>query len=99
MCNNEVVAHAISFRNGLALALAILDKLTAKPGAVVHSDQGFQYTHNLYHNQHEALRLQRIHSRKGSSLDNAWVESFFSYLEAEIFLEKSVQSKANQYFD
>lgn len=79
--------------------LATLDKLTAKPGAVVHSDQGFQYTHNVYHNQHEALRLQGIHSRKGNCLDNAWVESFFSYLEAEVFLEKSVQSKANQYFD
>ena len=93
LCNNEVVAHAISSRNDLALVLATLNKLTAMPGAVVHSDQGFQYTHKLYHNQLEKLQLQGSHSRKGNCLDNACVESFFSHLKAEVFLEKSVQSK------
>jgi len=93
LCNNEVVAHAISPRNDLALVLATLDKLTAMPGAVVNSDQGFQYTHKLYHNQLEKLQLQGSHSRKGNCLDNACVESFFSHLKAEVFLGKSVQSK------
>lgn len=93
LCNNEVVAHAISSRNDLALVLATLDKLTAMPGAVVHSDQGFQYTHKLHHNQLEKLQLHGSHSRKGNCLDNACVESFFSHLKAEVFLGKSVQSK------
>ena len=44
LCTNEVVAHALSSRNDLALVLATLNKLTPMPGAVVHSDQGFQYT-------------------------------------------------------
>lgn len=93
LCNNEVVAHAISSINDLALVLATLDKLTAMPGAVVHSDQEFQYTHKLYRNQLEKLQLQGSHSRKVNCLDNACVEPFYSHLKAEVFLGKSVQSK------
>ncbi len=59
----------------------------------MHSDQGFQYTHKLYHNQLEKLQLHGSHSRKGNCLDNACVKSFFSHLKAEVFLGKSVQSK------
>ena len=91
--NNEVVAHALSPRNDLALVLATLDKLSTKPGAVIHSDQGFQYTNKLYHTQLEKLQIQGSHSRKGNCLDNACVESFFSHLKAEVFLGKSVQGK------
>lgn len=91
--NNEVVAHALSPRNDLALVLATLDKLPAMPGAVIHSDQGFQYTNKLYHNQLEKLQIQGSHSRKGNCLDNACVESFFSHLKAEVFLGKSSRDK------
>ena len=93
LCTNEVVAHALSSRNDLALVLGTLDSLPPMPGAVVHSDQGFQYTHKLYCNQLERLQLQGSHSRKGNCLDNACVESFFSHLKAEVFLKKSVQGK------
>lgn len=93
LCTNEIVAHALSSRNDLALVLATFDKLPAMPGAVVHSDQGFQYTHKLYCNQLKKLKLQASHSRKGNCLDNACVESFFSHFKAEAFLTKSLQSK------
>lgn len=93
LCTNEIVAHALSSRNDLALVLATFDKLRAMRGAVVHSDQGFQYTHKLYCNQLEKLQLQGSHSRKGNCLDNACVESFFSHLKAEVFLKNSVQGK------
>lgn len=67
LCNNEVVAHALSSRNDLALVFATLDKLPAMPGAVVHSNQGFQYLCS-YHNQLEKkLQLQGSHSRKGNA--------------------------------
>ena len=77
----------------LHLVLATLDKLSTMPGAVIHSDQGSQYTNKLYHIQLEKLQIQGSHSRKGNCLDNACVESFFSHLKAEVFLGKSVQSK------
>ncbi|WP_442873471.1 transposase [Desulfovibrio sp. 86] len=93
LCTNEIVAHALSSRNDLALVLDIFDKLPAMPGAVVHSDQGFQYTHKLYCNQLEKLQIQGSHPRKGNCLGNACVESFFSHLKTEVFLKNSVQGK------
>lgn len=93
LCNNEIVAHAISSRNDLALVFATLDKLPAMPGAVLHSDQGFQYTHKSYQERLGELRLRGSHSRKGNCLDNACVESFFSHLKTEAFAGEPVVSK------
>ena len=93
MCNNEIVAHALSVRNDLALVFATLDRLPAQPGAVLHSDQGFQYTHKSYQERLGKLRLQGSHSRKGNCLDNACVESFFSHLKTEAYAGKPTVNK------
>ena len=81
--NNEIVAHALSS----------LGKLPALPDAMLHSDQGSQYTHKSYQAQLAKLQLHGSHSRKGNYLDNACVESFFSHLKAEAFFKKSVRNK------
>lgn len=91
--NNEIVAHALSSRNDLALVFATLGNLPAMPDAVLHSDQGFQYTHKSYQAQLARMQLQGSHSRKGNCLDNACVESFFSHLKTETFFNKSVRNK------
>ena len=91
--NNEIVAHAFSPHNNLFLVLVTLDKLSAMPGAVLHSDQGFQYTHKSYQEQLNKLQLQGSHSRKGNCLDNACVESFFSHLKTESLIGKKLLSR------
>lgn len=91
--NNEIVAYAISSRNDLALVSATLDKLPRQPGAVLHSDQGFQYTHKSYQERLGKLQLQGSHSRKGNCLDNACVESFFSHLKTEAYAGKPMKNK------
>lgn len=53
--SNEIVASSFSTRNTLDLALAYLDKLPGMAGAILHSDQGFQYTHKLYQVELECL--------------------------------------------
>ena len=63
------------------------------PGAVSHSDQGFQYTHKSYQEQLGKLQLRGSHSRKGNCRDNACVESFFSHLKAEAFAGKPIVGK------
>ncbi|CAK7058753.1 MAG: IS3 family transposase ISBth8 [Desulfovibrio sp.] len=93
LCNNEIVAYAISSRNDLHLVFATLDKLSAIPGAVLHSDQGFQYTHKSYKERLGMLQLQGSHSRKGNCLDNACMESFFSHLKTEAFAKQKVRGK------
>jgi transposase InsO family protein len=91
--NNEIVAQAFSSRNDLALVLATLAKLPAMPGAMLHSDQGFQYTHKSYQRRLSELHFQGSHSRKGNCLDNACVESFFSHLKTEAFVGKPALNK------
>ena len=90
--NNEIVAYSFSTRNTLDLAFASLDKLPTMPGAILHSDQGFQYTHKLYQVELERLGLRGSHSRRGNCLDNACMESFFSHLKTEAFAGKSLSS-------
>lgn len=90
--NNEVVAWSISKRNDLELVRATLDQLSKIPGvsgAILHSDQGFQYTSKGYANRIASLGLIGSHSRRGNCFDNACIESFFSHLKAEeIYLNK-----------
>ncbi|RDI39986.1 IS3 family transposase [Falsibacillus pallidus] len=84
--NNEIVSWELSKRNNLELVLKTVDKWTKKRdvnGAVLHSDQGFQYTSKLYNNRLDAFGIKGSHSRKGNCLDNACVESFFSHLKTE----------------
>lgn len=93
LCNNEIIAHHFSSRNDLDLVFATLAKLPAMPGAILHSDQGFQYTHKTYQKRLGSLQLTGSHSRKGNCLDNACVESFFSHLKTESFIEKHLQGR------
>lgn len=80
--NNEIVAWKLAERNDLQLVLATVKQLNA-PGAILHSDQGFQYTTKSYANLLDELKLVGSHSRRGNCFDNACVESFFSHLKTE----------------
>jgi len=91
--NNEIISYSLSARNDLALVCATLNRIPAMPGAVLHSDQGFQYTHKTYQERISDLQLVGSHSRKGNCLDNACMESFFSHLKTEALIGKSLLSK------
>jgi len=51
---------------------------------LIHSDQGYQYTHPEYIKVISELRMVQSMSRKGNCLDNAPMESFFGHLKDEI---------------
>jgi putative transposase len=88
LCNNEVVAWEVSERNDLELVLNTVKQLDATD-AILHSDQGFQYTTKSYSNLLEEQGLTGSHSRRGNCFDNACIESFFSHLKTEkLYLEK-----------
>ena len=86
--NNEIVAHSLSARNDLELVLASTKQLKLMPGAVLHSDQGCQYTHNTYQRELQRLETLGSHSRKGNCLDNAAMESFSLILKQKLLPEK-----------
>lgn len=84
--NNEVVAWKVSHRNDLQLVLDTVEQLTEKRDvqeAILHSDQGFQYTSRQYNKRMKEFGIRGSHSRKGNCLDNACIESFFSHLKTE----------------
>ena len=61
---------------------------------ILHSDQGWQYQHNSYHQFLESKGIQPSMSWKGNSPDNGMMESFFGILKSEMFYgyEKTFQS-------
>lgn len=90
--NNEIVGWQLSTRNDLGLVLDTVAQWTKKKDvaeAVLHSDQGFQYTSKTYNTRIEEYGIKGSHSRKGNCLDNACIESFFSHLKTEkLYIEQ-----------
>ncbi|WP_445323511.1 IS3 family transposase [Paenibacillus sp. FSL R7-0179] len=95
--NNEIVAWQISERNDVNLVLDTVEQWTRKRDvseAVLHSDQGFQYTSQAYNTRLEAFSVKGSHSRKATCLDNACIESFFSHLKTEKLYLHQCKSEA-----
>lgn len=65
--------------------LTAINDLTQNEKPLVHSDQGFQYRHSLWRDTLRESGLTQSMSRKGTCLDNAAMEGFFSHLKEEWF--------------
>ncbi len=52
---------------------------------IIHSDQGWQYQHFYYQRELKERNIQQSMSRKGNSLDNGMMESFFGMIKSEMF--------------
>ena len=61
---------------------------------ILHSDQGWQYQHQFYHNFLNQKGIRPSMSRKRNSPDNGMKASFFGILKSEMFYgyEKTFQS-------
>ncbi|AKH20882.1 transposase [Sedimenticola thiotaurini] len=66
-----------------ALKMA-LTRSNPQEGCLFHSDQGIEYAAHEYRDVVEAAGMTRSMSRKGNPLDNAFVESFFHTMKAEL---------------
>jgi putative transposase len=64
---------------------AAISNLAPNEKPLVHSDQGFQYRHTLWQDTLRGAGLTQSMSRKGTCLDNAAMEGFFSHLKEEWF--------------
>jgi transposase InsO family protein len=92
MASGEIVAHRVAASLGMDLSLTVIAQATARlgdtelSGALIHSDQGFHYTHPFYIKHLADHGIVQSMSRKGNCLDNAPVESFFGHMKDEIDL-------------
>ncbi|MUG71943.1 IS3 family transposase [Paenibacillus validus] len=91
--NNEILELEVSDRNDLELVIRPLQRLLSTkksdlaPDAIIHSDQGNQYTSIAYGRLLEQRGITQCMSRKGTPLDNAPVESFFGWFKNELYVD------------
>lgn len=52
---------------------------------IIHSDQGWQYQHKYFVDTLTTYGLLQSMSRKGNSIDNGLMESFFGIMKSEMF--------------
>lgn len=81
------MAYSLGYRQDVELVLNALDQLKEKKfvkGAILHSDQGVQFTNSRYQMRVKKMELTPSMSRKGNCWDNACIENFFSHLKVEM---------------
>jgi transposase InsO family protein len=89
----EVVSKSVSNRIDIALTNSAIQKALnklepeQKERLMVHSDQGFHFTHFSYRNLLAECGVTQSMSRKGNCLDNAPVESFFGLMKDHLDLD------------
>ena len=69
------------------LLRALLNR-RAKEGMIVHSNRGGQYLSRKMKNVIKTLELRQSMSRADDPYDNAWAESFWSGIKAELDMPK-----------
>ncbi len=87
--NREIVSFNISkspnFEQIKDMLKQAFDKYDNLEGLKFHSDQGWQYQMQSYHEMLEEKRIQQSMSRKGNCLDNSPMENFFGKMKNEMF--------------
>ena len=86
--NSEIIDFTLSRSPNLEQVKSMLAKaFPAKnyDGTILHSDQGWQYQHQSYHDFLSEKGIRPSMSRKGNSPDNGMMESFFGILKSEMF--------------
>ena len=87
--DNSIVAYKTASRQTVNLVLDTIrlamkkEKKRVAAELQLHSDQGFQYTSQVYFNLTQSYGITPSMSRKGNPYDNAMAENFFSILKTE----------------
>ncbi|HEW0687617.1 TPA: IS3 family transposase, partial [Streptococcus pneumoniae] len=95
--NSEIIAYNLSISPNLEQVQTMLEQAFTEKhyeNTILHSDQGWQYQHDSYHQFLEGKGIQASMSRKGNSQDNGMMEFFFGILKSEMFYgyEKTFKS-------
>lgn len=87
--NREIIAYSISKNPNFNQTTDMLKKAFAKyenlEGLIFHSDQGWQYQMEFYHQELRKRGIKQSMSRKGNCLDNSPMENFFGIMKNEMF--------------
>ena len=91
MRSRRIVGFAMSTHHdtdcaygALAMAVAVRGGTEAVAGAILHTDQGSEYTAHRFRAACQRMGIRQSMGRAGSALDNAVIESWHSTLEFEL---------------
>lgn len=88
LATREVVGYGMASHHRAELVVDALKMAGGhgelKPGCIMHSDRGSEYTSGEFHQEIRKLNLRQSLGRTGSCCDNVAAESFFGLLKAEI---------------
>ena len=104
LCTKEIVAKEVSSKIDLKLSNGALEKalkkltLDERKKLMIHSDQGFHFTHYSYRKLLEKYGVAQSMSRRGNCLDNSPIETFFGILKDHLNLKtcKSIKDVKNE---
>lgn len=92
LCTKEIVAFKVSQRSDVALVTdALHQAIKGRCGnkkLMIHSDQGYHFTHFSYRKILQDHKIKQSMSRRGNCLDNAPIESLFGHLKDHIDLSR-----------
>jgi putative transposase len=86
----QTLAHCLSSTLEMSLVERTFERLLQRldgnihPEAILHSDQGFHYTHPRFQILVQKAGFKQSMSRKGNCWDNASMESFFGHMKDEM---------------
>lgn len=87
-CSRRIVGWAFGRQKNVVLTLRALNHAVAKrrppPGLVFHTDRGIEYYANAFRARLAQLRITQSMNRPGKVTDNAFMESFFHSMKAEV---------------
>jgi len=94
--DGSIISYAVSKHPDLRLVMEMVDKAFSQipdaTGIILHSDQGWQYQHNIYQERLKQKGIRQSMSRKGNCLDNSRAECFFSIYKTELLYLDKYQS-------
>ena len=94
--DRRIVAAVIRDVNDNALVYEMFDRaVTENPNAhpLFHSDRGFQYTNQIFHDKLAAAGMMQSMSRVGKCIDNGPIEGFWGILKRERYYGRRFASR------
>lgn len=87
-CSRRVVGWAFGRQKNVVLTLRALnhavDKRRPPHGLIFHTDRGIEYYANAFRERLKQLRITQSMNRPGKVTDNAFMESFFHSMKADV---------------
>lgn len=87
-CSRRIIGWALGQQRNAMLTLRALNHAVAKrhppPGLIFHTDRGIEYYANAFRERLKQLQITQSMNRPGKVTDNAFMESFFHSMKADV---------------